>query len=486
MQKGGQGDMYRKPAEGWLRNIDFMLLDLVCLELSFFASYLIRHGLQNPYMNPLYRNEAIVFALLQVLISFVEHFFEGIFKRGYYLEFVASLKHTCLVILSGAFFLFAIQEGQDFSRVVLILTGVLYMAAGYATRVLWKQHVKSEGSIRKRKRSMLLVTVREMAEASVEGILGMEDKSIYLTGMVLLDRDMRGKEISGIPVVGNRESLTDYVCREWVDEVFVNLPFKEGLPPELRHELMEMGVAVHLTIAKSMSMKGQKHNVEDMGGYTVLTSSINVISWKESLYKRTLDIMGGLVGCLLTAALTVFIAPAIYIKSPGPIYFSQIRVGKNGKKFRMYKFRSMYVDAEERKKEYLERNQVKDGLMFKLKNDPRIIGGEKGKGIGNFIRRYSIDEFPQFFNVLKGDMSLVGTRPPTVDEWEKYDLHHRARMAIKPGITGLWQVSGRSGITDFEEVVRLDTEYIENWSIGLDLRILLKTVGAVVKGSGAM
>lgn len=126
--------------------------------------------------------------------------------------------------------------------------------------------------------------------------------------------------------------------------------------------------------------------------------------------------------------------------------------------------------------------------MFKMDNDPRIIGSEKGpgKGIGNFIRKTSIDEFPQFWNVLKGEMSLVGTRPPTVDEWEKYDLHHRARLAVKPGITGMWQVSGRSDITDFEEVVQLDTSYIENWSIGLDFRIIFKTLGAVCKGEGSM
>ena len=119
--------------------------------------------------------------------------------------------------------------------------------------------------------------------------------------------------------------------------------------------------------------------------------------------------------------------------------------------------------------------------------DPRIIGSEKGpgKGLGNFIRKTSIDEFPQFINVLKGDMSLVGTRPPTVDEWEKYQLHHRARLAIKPGITGLWQVSGRSSITDFEEVVKLDTRYIREWSLASDLRILCKTVLVVVKKDGA-
>ena len=168
-----------------------------------------------------------------------------------------------------------------------------------------------------------------------------------------------------------------------------------------------------------------------------------------------------------------------------------MRIGKNGKKFKIYKFRSMYKDAEERKAELMSQNKM-EGLMFKMDYDPRIIGSEKKdkngnpKGIGNFIRKTSLDEFPQFWNVLKGDMSLVGTRPPTVDEWEKYELHHRSRMSIKPGITGMWQASGRSDITDFEEVVKLDTEYIENWSIGLDVKILLKTVTSVLKSEGSV
>ena len=204
-----------------------------------------------------------------------------------------------------------------------------------------------------------------------------------------------------------------------------------------------------------------------------------------------MDIAGGIVGCLLTVIVFIFIAPMIYIKSPGPIFFTQKRIGKNGKQFKMYKFRSMYMDAEERKKALMAQNKVQDGMMFKMDDDPRIIGSEKKdkngkpKGIGNFIRRTSLDEFPQFWNVLKGEMSLVGTRPPTLDEWEKYDLHHRVRMSIKPGITGLWQISGRSEITDFEEVVRLDREYIQNWSPELDFQILLKTVSVVLKHEGA-
>ncbi len=157
-----------------------------------------------------------------------------------------------------------------------------------------------------------------------------------------------------------------------------------------------------------------------------------------------------------------------------------MRIGKNGRIFKMYKFRSMYMDAEERKKELMKQNKIKDGMMFKMDNDPRII-----KGIGHFIRNHSLDEFPQFFNVLKGDMSLVGTRPPTIDEWEKYSPRHRIRMAAKPGITGMWQISGRSDITDFEDVVKLDEDYIRTWSFGLDFKIILKTVKGMVSGDGA-
>ncbi|MFR5148703.1 MAG: sugar transferase [Ruminococcus sp.] len=205
-----------------------------------------------------------------------------------------------------------------------------------------------------------------------------------------------------------------------------------------------------------------------------------------------MDICGGLVGCIFTGIITIFVGPAIYLASPGPIFFSQERVGKNGKKFKMYKFRSMYMDAEARKAELMKENKLGDGKMFKMDFDPRVIGnkvlpdGAHKTGVGDFIRRTSLDEFPQFFNVLKGDMSIVGTRPPLISETNLYEPRHKVRLAIKPGITGMWQVSGRSDITDFEEVVRLDKEYIENWNIGLDIKILLKTVMVVVKKDGSM
>jgi lipopolysaccharide/colanic/teichoic acid biosynthesis glycosyltransferase len=184
-----------------------------------------------------------------------------------------------------------------------------------------------------------------------------------------------------------------------------------------------------------------------------------------------MDIAGGLVGCFATLLICLLIGPIILIKSPGNLFYSSERIGLNGKRFKMYKFRSMIPNAEALKTSLAEQNIVKDGMMFKIKDDPRII-----PGIGNFIRKTSLDEFPQFFNVLKGDMSLVGTRPPTVDEWEKYKPEHRMRMSIKPGLTGMWQISGRNKIVNFDDVVKLDKEYIDNWDLGLDIKILFKTV----------
>ena len=242
---------------------------------------------------------------------------------------------------------------------------------------------------------------------------------------------------------------------------------------------IQMGVSTHLGLAVSdYSDKGQI--IERMGGYTVLTRSVRIASVRQLVVKRLIDICAGLAGLIVTGICFVFVAPLIYKASPGPIFFSQTRIGKNGRPFKILKFRSMYMDAEERKKELMAQNKIADGMMFKMDDDPRII-----KGIGHFIRDYSIDELPQLINVLKGEMSLVGTRPPTVDEYKKYSQHHKIRLAIKPGITGMWQVSGRSNITDFEQVVALDAKYITEWSLGLDIKILFKTIKVVLMREGA-
>ena len=476
--------MYKKANLGWLKHWDFMILDLICLQVAFISAYFIRLGVYLAYVNKMYRNMAFVLFLIQVCVTFFGESFKNVLKRGYYKEFTATFKHVCQIILIAVFYLFATQTGEGYSRITLVLTGIIYAVISYIARILWKKYLKTKGVLGKGNRSLLIITSEEMMDTVIDTIRNNNYEGFQIKGISLLDADRVGERINDVPVVATLENVEEYVCREWVDEVFLDLPKEVPLPRDLINDFIEMGITIHLKLIEMAKLEGEVQRVERLGSYTVLTSSINMASWKQALYKRAMDIAGGLIGCIITGILYLIVAPCIYIKSPGPVFFSQIRVGKNGKRFKLYKFRSMYMDAEKRKKELMAQNRVKDGMMFKLDHDPRIIGGDKG--IGGFIRKYSIDEFPQFWNVLKGDMSLVGTRPPTIDEWDKYELHHRVRLAIKPGITGMWQVSGRSDITDFEEVVRLDKEYITKWSLGLDVKIVMRTVGVVFGKSGAM
>lgn len=476
--------MYKKTNKGWLKHLDFIIIDGFCLQIAFVLSYIIRQNVHEPYMDPLYRNMMLFLIMIQFTVTFILESFKNVLKRGLYVEFVESIKHCILVILVTSFFFFLTQTGEHYSRLILLLTGLLYFLFTYFTRLLWKRHLKLRGTSGKGKRSLLVVTYYEIASAVLENVITNNYGDYQVSGIVIIDKDMTGQTIDGIPVVSSETKLLDYVCREWVDQVFINLPPGIFLSAHILDGFNEMGIAVHQKLLDTLITNNQKWRVERLGGYTVLTSSINMASSRQLFLKRLMDISGGLLGCFITFFLFLIFAPMIFIKSPGPIFFSQYRVGKNGKIFKIYKFRSMYMDAEKRKAELLCQNRIKDGMMFKLDNDPRIIGGEDG--LGGFMRKFSIDEWPQMWNVLKGEMSLVGTRPPTLDEWEKYELHHRARLSIKPGLTGLWQISGRSSITDFEEVVKLDKQYITEWCFKKDVEILLKTISTVVYRVGAL
>ena len=483
--------MYRKDSEGWLKHADFIVLDLICLQLAYVLAYAISGYGCNPYKILIYRNMAVFLELADLVVIFAYGTMKSVLKRGYYQDFVVTLKHSVMVGVLAVLYLFLIQQGQDFSRLTLILTTFIYLGISYIVRELWKRILRKQmkdGGERK----LLIITSKDAVERVVLNMQKNNYARFTLAGAAVIDEDWTGKEIHGVPVVANEENAAMYVCQEWIDEVLIVCP--EPVPglPKLIEQLSETGVTIHINLAKLKSAPGKKQFVEKVGNYTVLTTSINYASTRQLILKRLMDIAGGLLGCIFTGIACVFIGPAIYIASPGPIFFAQERVGKNGKKFKMYKFRSMYMDAEERKAELMKDNKLGDGKMFKLDFDPRVIGnkilpdGTHKTGIGDFIRRTSLDEFPQFFNVLKGDMSIIGTRPPLISETNLYELHHHARLAIKPGITGMWQVSGRSDITDFEEVVRLDKEYIENWNIGMDIKILLKTVLVVFKKDGSM
>ena len=310
-----------------------------------------------------------------------------------------------------------------------------------------------------------------------------ESKEINWTvaGIVLLEDTQGESQWNGIPVFGETDDYLEYATQHVVDEVFIQvdeIQKRESCLKNIILEFEKMGVVVNLNLDLfDLGINGVKQ-VYSLERYNVLAFSSRLFDYRMVRIKRMIDIAGALVGLLITGIVGIVLAPFLLIESPGPLIFCQNRVGVNGRIFKFYKFRSMYVDAEERKKELMSKNEVQ-GLMFKMENDPRITK------VGAFIRKTSIDELPQFWNVLKGDMSLVGTRPPTVDEYEQYTGYQKRRISFRPGITGLWQISGRSDIKDFDEVVKLDLEYIDNWSLLLDLKIIFKTILVVFKGSGA-
>ena len=471
--------MYKKENNSWLKHIDFVILDILCLQLAFILAYEIRVAKGIPYLNPLYENMAFVLVIFQLLVSFFGESFSGVLRRGFLIEMKCMIEHEICVMLLAVLYLFMSQQGVMYSRGAFTIMCTLYFFIAYAARIGWKKVIRSRKFVEGEKRSILIITTDAEAANVVKALRGDSYGTYHLAGVALLDKNKTGSMIQRVPVVAGADDVTAYIHKNWVDEVFFALPEHVDIPKKIMKDCNRMGVVTHVQLA-ALNELGKNQVVEEIAGYMVLSSSINIVSSWQLLVKRLMDIAGGLVGCIFTGIIYIFIAPIMKVKSPGPVFFSQVRMGKNGKPFKIYKFRSMYMDAEEWKKELMEKNNIKDGLMFKMDDDPRII-----KGIGHFIRKTSLDEFPQFWNILKGDMSLVGTRPPTMDEWDKYELHHRRRLAIKPGLTGMWQVSGRSEITDFEEVVELDTKYIEQWSIGLDIKILFKTVTVVFTGSGA-
>ena len=483
--------MHKKEIRGWLKHIDFIVLDIVMLQICFVLSYWIWMGIENPYSYYLYRYQAMLLAVCQVLVILFTNSYKNILRRGAFEEFGAVLRFEISFMLLDILFLFMAHQIYLISRKFTGITVVMYLFASFFIRQLNKKRIFHSAKVKEGKKSLMVMTSAALASEVIKNLEENSYQDYRITGIYLMDTEVSGQKIRDIPTMGRETDIIKLIRTDWVDEVFVYQPDNMPYPTNMIDSIMDMGITVHYGLEALNAHSDGTVEVSKVGSYRVLTNSLKIVSAKQIVYKRIMDIAGGIVGCLLTLVLCVFIGPAIYIQSPGPIFFKQKRIGQNGKQFYMYKFRSMYMDAEERKKALMEQNNIADAMMFKMDDDPRIIGSEKKdkngnpRGIGNFIRRTSIDEFPQFFNVLKGEMSLVGTRPPTLDEWEKYDLHHRVRMSIKPGITGLWQISGRSDITDFEEVVKLDRDYIQNWSIWLDFKILFKTVGVVLKHEGA-
>ncbi|MDY0384161.1 sugar transferase [Trichlorobacter sp.] len=439
-------------------------LDLLLVFGSFLTAFYLRH----PYLTNRELNDYFWFLLLALPLWFGALYASGIYgslrTRTIWSFLTALLKAYVIAgcIAAAAIFIF---DPHTFSRLLFfwfIVISFVAIATGKLFIRLFLSLIRQRGL---NTRDILLVGDGLKAQQMRELI---ELHACW--GMRLVDT---------ITCAGPACNIIDYCKKHTVDEVVFCLPATEMARIEQYvTELDQLGVTSRMVL-DLVDFPAHRQEVSLFHDtLPMLSFYAKAFSAPQLLAKRFLDIAGALVGLLFFGLMYPFVALAIKLESPGPIFFGQLRLGEQGRPFRCWKLRSMIVDAEQHKQDLMAHNEM-NGQMFKIKDDPRVTR------VGRFIRKTSIDEFPQFWNVLKGEMSLVGTRPPTPDEVANYEDWHRKRICIKPGITGLWQVSGRNQIQDFDEVARLDIRYVENWSIWLDIKILFQTLWVVTLGRGA-
>lgn len=472
--------MYQRKNQ--IQELVICLLDALCVVISFILAGVWRFDSWDAFSQATDFIPSVAgMVMLHIAVYYVLKVYEGMYSRGYLAELNKVIKYNVILMMGITAYTFAVKNRMELSRLTLGFFFILNGAAVYLTHQLVKYYMANVYRNRINASKLVVITVSDRAEKILKQMETPTDWNCRVVGLILLDEDRTGETFLNVPVIGNKNNYLDAVTHQVVDEVLIHAPrIQEGelYYKEMILELEKMGIVVNLNIdVFNLGVEDSKR-VYRLGYYYVIAFTSRLFDYRLLMIKRLMDIVGSIIGLIFTAAAMIFIAPAILLESPGPLIFKQKRVGRNGRIFDFYKFRSMYQDAEERKKELMAQNEMQ-GQMFKIKNDPRITK------VGNFIRKTSIDELPQFWNVLKGDMSLVGTRPPTLDEYENYESYQKRRISFRPGITGLWQISGRSNIKSFDEVVKLDLEYIDKWSIGLDIKILLKTIGAVFHGVGA-
>ena len=454
-----------------------IIADCICIVCTLvLASYLRNGRMLVPSGSRIGFGVLLVIALLVYLfLTLFRRFYDGFFIRGFMMEVWSTVMMNIILVLGITVILFFIKASEVYSRIVIMTFAIMDMVLMILVHTMLKKLLPYFYRSLITQSNVLVVGEHDFAGKVMEGLVDKQNYATNPIGVILTDGSS-DESILGVPVVARTEELADYCLNNQVDEVIVKVDKteKEVLIP-LLDQVSCGGIVIRYMLGMPEFTGAPFQAVIKDGGYYLATYANSSASSVKLAVKRIFDVFAGLLGSIFTVLLMLIIGPAIKLESKGPVFFKQQRIGKNGRIFWIYKFRSMYIDAEERKKELMRQNEM-DGFMFKMEDDPRITK------VGKFIRKTSIDEFPQFFNILKGDMSMVGTRPPTMDEFSKYNLNQKSRLSFRPGLTGLWQVSGRNDITDFEDVVRLDTEYIRNWSLSEDVVIMLKTVPAMISG----
>ena len=460
-----------KSFDHYLKKFGILALDIGCILIALSLAYYVYPLNTMPMSNYL-----IILLLLALGYNFVNSQNRYLFARGYLIELKEVIVYNIYLLCGLVLIAFFWKKLETTSRLLTSYFFCFNIVVMYLSRVLVKVLLRRMYNDDPKKTKGILMVVEKGQETLLDTFRS--GLTYNVIGTLIVDQDQVTGTVDGNEISCTLDKLVNTVVTYQIDDVVFKLPGQgQKALFELITDFEDMGANCHYALDVPTGARGNA-TMEMFGEMFMATYTLRTQSAWQLVMKRVMDICGAVVGLILCGIISIFLIPAIKLDSPGPAIFSQIRIGKNGRRFKFYKFRSMYVDAEERKKELMKKNEM-DGLMFKMEDDPRITK------VGKFIRKTSLDEFPQFWNVLVGDMSLVGTRPPTEDEFNKYNGHYKRRLMMTPGITGLWQVSGRSSITDFDEVVKLDLEYIDNWSLLGDIKILFKTVYSVIKRDGA-
>jgi exopolysaccharide biosynthesis polyprenyl glycosylphosphotransferase len=408
----------------------------------------------------------LVVLCIEIGIIATQKLYQSGKKRCDYFGLIKAVSFAHLILLAIVFLYQPIQSVRFVSRSTFILSWILSIAfictGRFVTDLLLKQ-LRKRGAFRY---PTIVICPSEDAETAV-GLLERENcyKSIKFVDASLLDKS-------------NIQVLIEAIRYLGVAEIFVSSWRKIKDPMFLYWSLRNAGVTLRILCVDVESFY-RESDISMIGGVPTINFHPPIITGFDFVLKQCFDFTVSAISLILLSPILLLIAILIRLDSPGPIFYKQERVGLHGRLFKAWKFRTMYTNADKLQKELEARNEMKDGVLFKMKNDPRITR------LGKYLRRYSLDELPQLFNVLIGEMSLVGPRPLPVRDVQKFSEHHFIRHEVLPGITGLWQVSGRSNITDFEDVLRLDAFYMENWSLGLDLQIILRTFIVILQKKGA-
>jgi len=378
---------------------------------------------------------------------------------------------TSGLLLCGTLYL---SNGEAISRAVVALMVVFTTTLLCLRRALWRRMVYQRFRAGVETRNVLIVGAGRVGHALRNHIDTLQHLGFRFKGFVALSE--REVESGDADVIGDVRNCLSLARSLFVDEIFFSVPAEKKLVIDMVEEARVAGIDVRV-VPDMYDGLAWNARVEYIGQFPTIPLHRKDFPIGGILVKRVLDITVSSVALIVGAPFIVAIAIAIRMDSEGKTFYKAQRIGRKGRAFPCYKFRTMVHNADQLKAE-LEHMNERDGVLFKIANDPRITR------VGRVLRKYSLDELPQFYNVLKGDMSLVGPRPPMAAEVEQYDLAHLRRLDVLPGITGLWQVEARQD-PSFDSYISLDTAYVENWNLMMDLRILARTVGVVLSGTGS-